>query len=255
MDEQLPKGQAPPPLAPFVSAASAPSPPKSAYLVFNPVGGKKRAAKLAESLVLPMLKEAGLTVEAKPTEYKGHAGELGRTLPLDGVDALLIMGGDGTLSEVLDGFLRREDSPTCVIGFVPAGTGNSYMREAMGMKVAGAPEAAVRAAVQAIVDGRTRSVDCQQLDMTGLDGAPLRRVSINTVMAGFGPDANAVAERRRWLGPARYDISVKTEILKLPRRKAMPATLTVDGVTQALPDLFLFGCFVNKCSAARCRPA
>ena len=38
---------------------------------------------------------------------------------------------------------------------------------------------------------------------------PLRRLSINTVMAGFGPDANAVAERRRWLGPARYSISVE----------------------------------------------
>ena len=44
--------------------------------------------------------------------------------------------------------------------------------------------------------------------MTGLDHKPLRRVSVNTVMAGFGPDANAVAERRRWMGPMRYSVSV-----------------------------------------------
>ena len=62
--------------------------------------------------------------------------------------------------------------------------------------------------MQAILDGRSRRVDCQQLDMTGLDDKPLRRVSVNTVMAGFGPDANAVAERRRWMGPMRYSISV-----------------------------------------------
>ena len=62
--------------------------------------------------------------------------------------------------------------------------------------------------VQAILDGRSRRVDCQQLDMTGLDHKPLRRVSVNTVMAGFGPDANAVAERRRWMGPMRYSVSV-----------------------------------------------
>jgi len=101
--------------------------------------------------------------------------------------------------------------------------------------------------VQAIIDGRSRRVDCQQLDMTGLDSKPLRRISINTVMAGFGPDANAVAERRRWMGPMRYSISVKTEILKLPMRKPLPCTLAIDGAPpQPLRDLFLFGCFVNK---------
>ena len=42
--------------------------------------------------------------------------------------------------------------------------------------------------VQAIIDGRSRRVDCQQLDMTGLDGKPLRRISINTVRANPNPD-------------------------------------------------------------------
>ena len=41
--------------------------------------------------------------------------------------------------------------------------------------------------VQAIIDGRSRRVDCQQLDMIGLDGKPLRRISINTVMANPNP--------------------------------------------------------------------
>ena len=53
---------------------------------------------------VPMLKDAGVQVETRPTEYQGHAGEMGRTLPLAGIDALLVMGGDGTLSELLDGF-------------------------------------------------------------------------------------------------------------------------------------------------------
>ena len=163
--------------------------------------------------------------------------------------------------------MQREDGAvsSCALGFIPAGTGNTFIGEALGVKTAGARDAAVRAAVQAwpgdvgrygellgdighacrragvgrstscpspncsctrgpllraghahvslarvqaILDGRSRRVDCQQLDMTGLDHKPLRRVSVNTVMAGFGPDANAVAERRRWMGPMRYSISV-----------------------------------------------
>jgi len=99
----LPKGKKPPLLSPFVKPASEPKPPKSAILIYNPAGGKKKAARLAERLVLPMLKEAGVQVETRATERQGHAGEMGRTLPLAGVDALLVMGGDGTLSELLDG--------------------------------------------------------------------------------------------------------------------------------------------------------
>jgi len=99
----LPKGKKPPLLSPFTKPASEPNPPKSAILIYNPVGGKKKAARLAERIVLPMLKDAGVQVETRPTERRGHAGEMGRTLPLAGVDALLVMGGDGTLSELLDG--------------------------------------------------------------------------------------------------------------------------------------------------------
>ena len=64
----LPKGKKPPLLSPFVKPASEPKPPKSAILIYNPVGGKKKAARLAERLVLPMLKEAGVQVETRTTD-------------------------------------------------------------------------------------------------------------------------------------------------------------------------------------------
>lgn len=246
------KGIAPPLLKPFVSAASEPSKPKSAILVYNPVGGKKKALKLAETIVLPMLEAAGIQVERQPTLHAGHAQELGKTLSLEGIDALIVMGGDGTLSDLLNGFLSREDKAadqgSCRLGFIPAGTGNTYLREVLGTKTAAGCESGVRAAVQAIIDGRSRRVDCQQLDMQRTpDGEPMSMVSINTVMAGFGPTATAVAERRRWLGPMRYDISIKTEIVKLPCRKPLPSKLTIDdGKVEELEDLFLFSSFVNK---------
>ena len=56
-----------------------------------------------------------------------------------------------------------------------------------------------RPCLQAILDGRSRRVDCQQLDMTGLDDKPLRRVSVNTVMAlpCLTPQGEGVARSRR----------------------------------------------------------
>lgn len=244
-------GKAPPLLRPFVTPPSEPSPPKAAILVYNPIGGKKKALKLCDKIVIPMLESSGISVEKQPTLHAGHAQELGKTLSLKGIDALLVMGGDGTLSDLLNGFLQRDDgaaeSGSCRLGFIPAGTGNGYLREALGTTTVAGCESGVRAAVQAIIDGRSRRVDCQQLDMMRQPGGdPMSMVSINTVMAGFGPDATAVAESRRWLGPMRYDVSIKTEILKLPCRKPLPCKLTIDGDVEQLPDLFLFSSFINK---------
>jgi len=90
-------------------------------------------------------------------------------------------------------------------------------------------------------------VDAAKLDFTAKDGSSqATRYMINTVMAGFGPDANAVAERRRWLGKARYDISVITELFKLPCRKPFPCTLTLDGKATEMDDLFLLSVMNNK---------
>ena len=47
--------------------------------------------------------------------------------------------------------MQREDGAvsSCALGFIPAGTGNTFIGEALGVKTAGARDAAVRAAVQA----------------------------------------------------------------------------------------------------------
>ena len=49
------------------------------------------------------------------------------------------------------GFIQREDGAvsSCALGFIPAGTGNTYVGEVLGVKTAGASDAFVRAAVQA----------------------------------------------------------------------------------------------------------
>jgi len=51
----------------------------------------------------------------------------------------------------VSGFVQREDGAvsSCTLGFIPAGTGNTYVGEALGIKTAGASDTAVRAAVQA----------------------------------------------------------------------------------------------------------
>ena len=256
VDDKPMKSGKPPLLVPFATPAAEPIKIKKVAIVYNPVGGRKKAQKLVDTIVLPMLKEASVEVVLHKTTHAGHEAELGKTLDLSGVDALLAMGGDGTCSSLLSGFLQRPEPAACAVGFLPAGTGNTYMREVLGEKTVGGCASGMRAAMRAVLAGRTRRVDVLKCAMTATDGkTPLVRYALNTVMLGFGPDANAVAEKRRWLGSARYAVSIKTEILKLPCRKSSPCTMALDAEKAIEMDLFLIALMNNKHTGVKHRRA
>ena len=245
----------PPPLSAFKTDPSAPITIKSVGLIYNPVSGNKAGKKRAEGIVKPMLEAAGVAVTMMPTERAGHAIELAKQAALGDFDALLALGGDGTLSDVASGFLQQLDAsgatPKAVLGFIPGGTGNTVMHDFNGKRQKG--DAAVRAAVEMLLKGHTRKIDCCKIECTGSDGAtPLVRHSINIVTAGLGVDANAAAEKRRWMGPMRYDFSIITELLKIPCRKPLPCTLEVDGKKMSL-DLFVLTIMNNKHSGVGLR--
>ena len=66
------------------------------------------------------------------TKYAEHAIELGRELAERGCDEILVLGGDGTLSEVINGIMRAdipaEQRSKICFGLMPRGTGNDWGR-------------------------------------------------------------------------------------------------------------------------------
>lgn len=48
-------------------------------------------------------------------------------LPLGGVDAIIVCGGDGSFFEALNGMLTRPDGLRVPLGILPGGSGNSLM--------------------------------------------------------------------------------------------------------------------------------
>lgn len=54
-----------------------------------------------------------------------HAWALAQSeIDLNGLDALIAVGGDGTLHEVVNGLMNRADSQRIPIAFIPNGSGN-----------------------------------------------------------------------------------------------------------------------------------
>jgi YegS/Rv2252/BmrU family lipid kinase len=90
--------------------------------ILNPAAHQGRAGRQERALAAAF-RGAGLDVRFYPTQAPGHAAELARTAAGE-ADAVLAVGGDGTLHEVVRGLLA---GPRVVpLGVVPLGTGNDF---------------------------------------------------------------------------------------------------------------------------------
>jgi len=194
-------------------------------LVVNPRGGVRRGLTLADQ-VQARLAAAGAAVDRHVSQYPGHAAELARTLDLGGCDGLCLIGGDGTIHEVVNGLLQRADGGRIPLGLIPGGTGNSVLLH-LGCTTA-------EDAVERILVGRTQNVDAARLTCRNQ-----MIYCVNIVGWGGVVDINCTAERWRWLGRPRYTLATLWQILWPHRRLAR---LILDG--QILEDEFLFilGC-------------
>lgn len=99
-------------------------------IIINPVAGNGKAKKIHQRLQSNEQYKKMQPV-CYYTQYKGHATELAeniRTIHEDTrIDAVIVIGGDGTVHEVVNG-LRNEMIP---ITFIPGGSGNDFRRGAL----------------------------------------------------------------------------------------------------------------------------
>jgi diacylglycerol kinase (ATP) len=168
-------------------------------LIANPrSAGGRTGARLGE------LRHAAAALgsfELLLTEGPGHATDLARQAVDQGFDRVVAIGGDGTLSEVVNGLfdgkqLRREGVG---FGILNAGTGGDFIKS---LGVPSEPEAAFRA----MAASPLRPVDLMHLSFTGHDGAPAERIGVNVVGFGLNGEVVDIANRssKRWGGRATF---------------------------------------------------
>ncbi len=105
--------------------------------------------------VMAFLDGQGLPASVRTTEGRGHARELAATAAAQGIDTVIVVGGDGTVNEVISGLVTsgREDRPC--IAIIPAGSSNDFS------KSLGIPQR-LQEACAVIARGRVREVDVGQ---------------------------------------------------------------------------------------------
>jgi diacylglycerol kinase family enzyme len=175
-----------------------------ALLVVNPKA-TTTSDRGRDLLVRALRSEVDLTVEF--TRRRGHAADLARRAAAQGLDVVVILGGDGTVNEVVNGLLG-EDGPRPslpAIAVVPGGSTNVFAR-ALGLPKDWTEGTGVL--LEALDQGRTRKINLGRADGRYF-----------TFCAGFGIDAEVVhkVERARLRGktstPALYIRSTMAQFL------------------------------------------
>ncbi|XP_070709917.1 ceramide kinase [Pempheris klunzingeri] len=190
--------------------------PKSLLVYINPYGGKRRGKRIYKQKVAPLFRLACISADVIVTERANHARDHLKTeANLDKYDGVVCVGGDGMFSEILHGLVTRTQTDNGVdqdrsdaelapcslrIGIIPAGSTDCICFATVGTNDP------VTSALHIIVG------DSQPMDACSVHhNDSFLRYSVSLLGYGFYGDVLTDSERKRWLGPARYDLSgVKT---------------------------------------------
>ena len=191
---------------------------RKVHIVVNPFAGKKKSREISR-LISEELTQTKIENILYFTDYVNHAEEIVSGINFQKGDALMSVGGDGTLSEIITGLLTREDdfSKDIPISIVPSGSGNSQAND---MEITDYLDA-----MQRLLNGKLRKIDVGKVTFMS-EGNEKVRFSHNLVGWGLGVDANIMAEKMRFLGPIRYDLG---SLMSIIRGKVRKARCYIDG--------------------------
>ncbi|CAG0913082.1 unnamed protein product [Notodromas monacha] len=179
------------------------SEPRSVAVLLNPFAGVGKCQTKFDSWAAPVLYLAGLKVDVVRSDTAGQTRALARVLEASdfgGLDAVVIAGGDGSLSEAVTGFLTRPDeTPPAPIVFLPLGATNEFAkREKIGVED-------IAKAAFAAVNGKQKALDVVKASVEDLWGAESRQpvYVMNGLRLGPVVDAEVDARRHWWWGSLR----------------------------------------------------
>jgi len=221
--------------------------------IINPAAGGGRCRELVGATIA-RLRSAGIAIETAETAAGGDATRIARDAYGCGFRRFLAVGGDGTSYEIVNGLFpdclaavlsnetaeagssndrpsndESERIPT--LGFLPLGTGNSFLRDFA------EPKAADRGLEHAMwaIEAR-QSQACDVLRLTHKEGV---LYYINLASVGFAADVAALRHRRfLGFGHAGYLASIFLSLARLKRRP-FPVRVNEQGEFDRRRCLFL----------------
>jgi len=170
----------------------------TAKIIVNPYAGRWKA-RAAIPDIERACRQVGLDYELAITEGPNHGIELAREAASGGFSPVVAAGGDGSISEVVNGLMQAtQDDVAAPLGVIPLGSADDFA-DMLGL------EKDIEAACRAILAGRTRAVDV---------GCVNGRYFDNNSAIGLEPMVTITqAAMRRIKGTPRYVLAALKTIL------------------------------------------
>lgn len=214
-------------------------------LAVHPGSGQGAAARIAGTVAERLRAEVDdlvLITADTPQRFREQVAEC-RAL---GLDALVVLGGDGAMHQAVQCCVDTE----VALGLVPLGTGNDFAR-ALGLPTH--PAKAVEDLLAALRSGRRRLVDVGRAE--GVGSGTARRFG-TVLCTGFDAAVNARANRLPWpSGARRYDVALIRELMSLRAQPIVVDTdagrVTTEATLVAVGNTAFYGGGVPICPGAR----
>lgn len=163
-------------------------------IIINPKSGKRKFREQLHYLFL-QLKRANILFDHRVTQFAGHATAIAKRQAEKGYTNFVIVGGDGTISETINGLMSSniDDKSAFSIAIIPKGTGNDWARF-WGLS------RNYQHSIGVFLQHKKRLIDIGRVDFTYKDKQKTHYF-INSV--GFGLDAavvNITQRMKRYIG-------------------------------------------------------
>jgi len=198
---------------------------KKTLLVLNPAAGKGKGQKFFPN-IRSRLESSLAQVVVQVSENPGHLFKIGSQAVNDGIQRIISVGGDGTPFELINGAIAAGAQPAQIDwGIIPAGTGNSFLRDFY--------EGDHETALERILDRKSRRTDLIEFSYHR-EGKPITRYFLNIMGIGLIADILKLTnEKLKPLGAFGYSAAVLIRLFRGMRNRLL---LTVDGKEHELID-------------------
>ena len=181
----------------------------------------------------------GLEFDERVTSRPGEATEITREALMNGVTRVIAVGGDGTLSEVINGYINDDGhaiNEGAAVGIVPSGTGSDFCRS-LGLS-------SRSEAIAGLTGSSTRMIDAVRIAYSGRDGASDSRTFINVASFGLGGDVSAFVNQwrdslPRWVGGRVRFVAAAVRALEQYRNNDVKVRLDDDRDFEIISNLIV----------------
>jgi diacylglycerol kinase (ATP) len=153
-------------------------------LFINPTAGRGRAGRRLER-IQRLFEAGGVSLDTVRSRAVGDLENQVRSRIKDGVRKIIVVGGDGSVHEAVNGMQRA--GKDCALGVIPSGTGNDFAK-ACGITLDW------EQATQSLLQRITTNAPVRELDI----GRVNDRYFANGIGIGFDAKVTRIARSYRW---------------------------------------------------------